>query len=152
MKDESGFEAAGLLSCFNARVGKVMQATLPKTPMARYVAKGKLRERVSFGPGGLAFFWFSRGDINAWRATQEDSLSFMNELRGIDEVSVTAAYYEEENRWHCSIRSGPGTKVDARRLASACGGGGHAHAAAFDSNEAPAAVFEKLKSVILENV
>ena len=148
------FEIAGQLMRQGARYAEIIDLMQPHMTHAAFIARAIAANRLWFNeddPAGLAFLWFSQKDLKTWHAEEKDILPLMGQIQNIKGVRMAAIYHEcEPPLWHCSVRTNPGCNIMAVDIAKQLGGGGHAHAAAFDSKEWPSTVWAQIRHT-LEN-
>ncbi len=82
-----------------------------------------------FEDGKIGLIYFSQEDFLATDTAPEDTEGAINYIRDIDTVEVAAAITQtrQSNSYKVSIRTSD--RVDASRIASVFGGGGHKNAA-----------------------
>lgn len=151
------FEIGAELMYKGARLGDLVALTRHKMSLASFHAQTAARGKIRFdGETGLGFLSFSQKDLLEWRATTKDILPILGLLNQITELKVAAAYFEKENgKWYGSLRGTAEKNIRVNRIAEQFvfegrGGGGHAYAAGFTSQDSPDAIFEKLRALLNE--
>jgi phosphoesterase RecJ-like protein len=86
------------------------------------------RARLEAGPPGFVWSWLDLKDLNGTRLDEAEDM--INLLRAVREAEVAVLLKETEpGRYKASMRTR--SAIDAARVASSFGGGGHARAAGF---------------------
>lgn len=154
LANTESFEIAGQMMRRGARYAEILDLMQPRMTHAAFIARAIAGNRLWFYEddlAGFAFLWFSQKDLEEWHVGEKDILPLMGQMQHIQGVRVAAIYHElESGVWHCNIRTNPDSKIMAVDIAKQLGGGGHAHAAAFDSKEWPSTASTQIRH-ILEN-
>lgn len=154
LANTESFEIAGQLMRAGARYAEILDLMQPRITHATFIARGIAANRLWFyedDPASFAFLWFSQKNLQEWHVEEKDILPLMGQIQHIQGVQVAVIYHElASGVWHCSIRTNPDCKIMAIDIAKQLGGGGHAHAAAFDSKEWPSTISVQIRR-ILEN-
>ncbi|MDO8600216.1 MAG: DHH family phosphoesterase [bacterium] len=133
-----------------ARHHEIISAMQPRMTLARFRAQLHLLPLIHIDEEkNLGFFWFSRNDLERWRATKKDFLSLRGTLESIEEITTAVVCYElPEGGWYGSIRTKPAAPISAEAIAIGLGGGGHEHEAGFTSHADPEEILKKIQKII----
>lgn len=152
LANTESFDIAEQLMRRGARYAEILDLMQPHMTHAAFIARARAADRLWFDeddPAGFAFLWFSQKDLREWRVEEKDILPLMGQIQNIEGVRVAAIYHElASGVWHCSIRTNPGCTIMAVDIATQLGGGGHAHAAAFNSKEWSSTVSTQIRHIL----
>lgn len=152
LANTESFEITGQMMRRGARYAEILDLMQPHITHAAFIARGMAANRLWFDkddPAGFAFLWFSQKDLREWHVDEKDILPLMGQIQNIEGMRVAAIYHElESGIWHCSIRTNPDCTIMAVDIATPLGGGGHAHAAAFDSREWPSTACAQIRHIL----
>lgn len=100
--------------------------------LMKLAAKALLRAKL-VPQKQFAYSWVTEKE---WKSAGVESgtLSIVaNNLRAIRGISVSLLLVEQRGKWHCHLRSRAESRKHLGKLAERFGGGGHAHAAGFET-------------------
>ena len=127
---EPTHEIASKLINYNFSASEICEHFLKYLSLKLFTLRMRVLSKAKFFQDGkIGLIYFSQEDFIATDTAMEDTEGAINYIRDIDavEVAVAITQTQQNNSYKVSIRTSD--RVDASRIASVFGGGGHKNAA-----------------------
>ncbi|MDE6275804.1 MAG: bifunctional oligoribonuclease/PAP phosphatase NrnA [Clostridia bacterium] len=127
---EQTHEIASKLIKYNFSASEICEHFLKSVSLKVFNLRMRVLSKAKFFQDGkIGLIYFSQEDFIATDTAMEDTEGAINYIRDIDavEVAVAITQTQQNNSYKVSIRTSD--RVDASRIASVFGGGGHKNAA-----------------------